>query len=195
MKNRLLIIFIILIVFPGCHNHYTPKPRGYFRITFPKKAYIAFDAKSFPYKFDIPVYSVIKFKPYADSEPFDITVTVPADKADIHLSYKKISDKNRKGQLEKLLEDARTLAYKHTIKADAIDERIFMNPPEHVYGTIYMIKGNAASPMQFYLTDSISNFLRGSFYIREVPNADSLRPVIKFIEPDIIRMIETTKWK
>ncbi|HKI89469.1 MAG TPA: hypothetical protein VKA38_10600, partial [Draconibacterium sp.] len=59
---------------------------------------------------------------------------------------------------------------------------------------VYKIEGNAASPMQFYLTDSTRNFLRGAFYIREVPNIDSLRPVINFLEPDIIHIIETTTW-
>jgi hypothetical protein len=32
-------------------------------------------------------------------------------------------------------------------------------------------------------------------YFREVPNIDSIRPVIDFLTPDIIRIIETTEWK
>ena len=92
------------------------------------------------------------------------------------------------------MEESRTLAYKHTIKADAIQEQVFMNPANRVYGLIYKIEGNAASPMQFFLTDSTSHFLRGALYIREVPNIDSLKPVIDFLEIDIIRLIETTSW-
>ncbi|MFV0267582.1 MAG: gliding motility lipoprotein GldD, partial [Draconibacterium sp.] len=76
-----------------------------------------------------------------------------------------------------------------------IEEQIFVNNASHVYGTIYRIRGNAASPMQFFLTDSTQHFLRGAFYIREVPDIDSLRPVIDFLEPDVIRLIETTNWK
>jgi len=48
--------------------------------------------------------------------------------------------------------------------------------------------------MQFFLTDSTNHFLRGAFYIREVPNIDSIKPVIDFLVPDIIRLIETTTW-
>jgi gliding motility-associated lipoprotein GldD len=92
------------------------------------------------------------------------------------------------------MEDSRTLAYKHSLKADAIQEQVFMNPRDNVYGLIYRIEGNAASPMQFFLTDSTNHFLRGALYIREVPNIDSLKPVIDFLEPDIIRLIETTTW-
>jgi gliding motility-associated lipoprotein GldD len=97
--------------------------------------------------------------------------------------------------LAQLLEDSHTLAYNHAIRADAINEKIYVNPQKKVYGTIYMIDGNAASPLQFYLTDSTNNFLRGALYFREVPNIDSLRPVIDFLTPDIIRLIETTEWK
>lgn len=96
--------------------------------------------------------------------------------------------------LNEFMEETRTLAYKHSIKANAIQEQVFMNPGENVYGLIYKIEGNAASPMQFFLTDSTNHFLRGALYIRDVPNIDSLKPVIDFLEPDIIRLIETTTW-
>ncbi|MDA3927497.1 MAG: gliding motility lipoprotein GldD, partial [Prolixibacteraceae bacterium] len=61
--------------------------------------------------------------------------------------------------------------------------------------TIYQIKGNVASPLQLHLTDSVNHFMRASFYISEIPNYDSLSPVIKFIEEDIYQLIETFTWK
>lgn len=183
------LIFIFFIAF-SCKQDYTPKPHGYFRIGFQEKTYYQLDSPALPYRFDIPAYS--KAMPDNDrlAEPFWINVKIPAHKAEVHISYKKVQN-----NLDKLTEDSRTLAYKHTIKADAINERIFVNPAKKVYGTIYMIEGNAASPLQFYLTDSTRNFLRGALYIKEVPNIDSLRPVIDYLTPDIIRLIETTEWK
>jgi gliding motility-associated lipoprotein GldD len=112
-----------------------------------------------------------------------------ASKAEIHLSYKPVA-----GNLFIYTEESRELTYKHTQKASAIEERIFVNHSDRVYGTIYLISGNAASPIQFYLTDSIRHFLRGALYIRDVPNIDSLKPVIDFLVPDVIRLIETTVW-
>ncbi len=143
-----------------------------------------------PYSFDIPDYS----NPGRDSLNLNqldwVTIEVPANHAQIHLSYKKIS-KN----LGSYIEESRTLAYKHSEKASSIEEQVFMNPSKKVFGTIYNIKGNAASPLQFYLTDSVKHFLRGSLYIKEVPNIDSLQPVIEFLNQDVIRLIETTEWK
>lgn len=188
MRNA-IILLILLFVF-GCKENYTPKPRGYYRIDFPEKSYHALNA-NFPYNFEIPEYARINKDNRNPDEPYWINVSVPENNVEIHISYYDIDSKKL---LMELMEESRTLAYKHSIKADAIDERLFLNPQKKVFGTIYAIEGNAASPMQFYLTDSTQHFLRGAFYIREVPDIDSLSPVINFIEPDIIHLIETTSW-
>lgn len=210
MKNTHICILVLIIWtlhFSGCREKFTPRPHGYFRISFPEKSYRLVDS-IFPYKFDIPVYSRIVKDPQLLQEPYWINIQIPTNKAEVHISYYQIENHEISGNknknspetqkrmmLAKLIEDSRELAYKHTIKADAIDEQIFLNPGEKVFGTIYNIKGNAASPIQFYLTDSTDHFLRGALYIREVPNIDSIRPVIEFLEPDIIKLIESTSWK
>ena len=62
-------------------------------------------------------------------------------------------------------------------------------------GIMYEIKGNAASPFQFFATDSTKHFLRGSMYFNVYPNKDSLAPVFDFVQSDIKHLIETIKWK
>lgn len=190
MKKILFILFsLFLLLTISCKKEYVPKPRGYFRISFPEKAYIKIDSAALPYQFEIPVYSKLVADHERLAEPYWMNLKIPRNKAELHLSYKTVNN-----NLMKLTEDSRTLAYKHSIKADAINERIFVNPEKKVYGTIYLIEGNTASPLQFYLTDSTKHFLRGALYIREVPNIDSIRPVIEFLTPDIIHLIETTEW-
>jgi len=187
--NYISLLFGLLFIFNSCRKEYTPRPRGYFRISFPAKSYKSLQMPV-PYNFQIPVYSF----PGSDSlnlKQLDwVTIEVPANHAQIHLSYKTIN-KN----LGEYIEESRSLAYKHSQKASSIEEQTFMNPSKKVFGTIYNIKGNAASPMQFYLTDSITHFLRGSLYIKEIPNIDSLQPVIEFLNQDVMRLIETTEWK
>ena len=185
----ILSAFILLIAF-SCQQDYTPKPHGYFRISFQEKTYHPLDSAALPYRFDIPGYSKIVPDHDPTAEPFWVDLKFPAYKAEVNISYKKVEN-----NLAKLMQDSHDLAYKHSIKADAINERVYINPEKKVYGTIYMIEGNAASPLQFYLTDSTRHFLRGALYIREVPNIDSLRPVIDYLTPDVIHLIETTEWK
>ena len=190
MKHIFILLMTgMLFIFISCQKSRTPKPRAYFRISFPAKVYKPLQM-SLPYSFDIPVYSNAGPDPLNPDQPNWITVDVPANHAQLHLSYKRINN-----NLDTYIEESRTLAYKHSQKASAIEEEIFINPTHKVYGTIYTIKGNAASPMQFYLTDSIRNFLRGSLYIKEIPNIDSLQPVIGFLSQDVLQLIKTTEWK
>ncbi|MFQ3579565.1 MAG: hypothetical protein SNJ71_05435, partial [Bacteroidales bacterium] len=129
-----------------------PKPRGYFRITFPEKQYQLFDSIGFPYSFSYPTYSHCEPKNDNSKEPFWLNIHYPSFKATMHISYKK-----SKKDISTFIDDARELVYKHTVKADAIQEKTFTNQQEKVYGIIYMIKGDAASSVQFYVTDSIEN--------------------------------------
>jgi gliding motility-associated lipoprotein GldD len=189
--NPVLLVLesIILLVSFSCGSDYTPKPRGYFRITFPPKSYKPLNF-SVPYNFQIPAYSYAEADSFNLDQPYWLTIQIPSNHAQIHISYIKL-DRN----LSEHIENSRSLVYKHVEKASSIEERIFVNPISKVYGTLYTIKGNAASPMQFYLTDSTSNFLRGALYIKEVPNSDSLRPVIRFLSEDVLQLVESTKWE
>jgi gliding motility-associated lipoprotein GldD len=194
MKFNLFLLSIFLVIF-GCGEKYTPKPRGFFRIGFPEKIYISLNSQ-FPYQFEIPQYARVTPDYQNPDQPQWINVEFPANKAEVHLSYYTLNG-NGKGNRELLaglMEETRELAYKHSVKANAIEERVFINPGEEVYGTVYQIEGNAASPIQFFLTDSTKHFLRGALYIRATPDIDSLKPVIEFLKRDVIHLIETTQW-
>ncbi len=197
--DQKIILFIHLLFIMGCTNTYTPKPRGFFRIDFPEKQYHNYSPDNSPYSFDVPDYSKTSADKDNNAGPFDINISFTENKSDIHITYKTIDtpgiNQSLKNSFLSLTEDSRSFAYKHSVKADAIEERLYINPQKKVYGTIYLIDGNAASPIQFYLTDSTKHFLRGALYIREIPNRDSLKPVIDFLRPDVIRLIESTSWK
>jgi gliding motility-associated lipoprotein GldD len=91
-------------------------------------------------------------------------------------------------------EDSRALAYKHTVKAEAINETR-VEGKNKVYGVYYDIEGNTASAIQFVLTDSTKHFLRGALYFYNKPNIDSISPVVQFIQKDIEHLINTFQWK
>ncbi|MBP6412763.1 MAG: gliding motility lipoprotein GldD [Bacteroidia bacterium] len=192
-NNKLTLLFPFLLLssfyFTSCESEYTPKPKGYFRIDFPKKEYITLSSDC-PFSFAIPVYS--KAMPYTgvQQEKCWMNLDFPTYRAKIHLSYFDLH-----ADLTKHLEDSRSLAYKHTVKADGIEETPFINPVKKVYGLVYSIEGNAASSLQFYITDSVSHFVRGALYFNAAPNSDSTAPVLKFIKADVTNLIETFEWK
>ncbi len=192
MRSRLNVVLILLIVIilGSCKQNYSPKPRGYFRIDLPQREYIDFDT-TFPYSFNYSNYIRIEQDPYSTNEKYWINLVMKDFDATLHLSYKVVD-----GNLEKYLEDSYTLVTKHIPKADAIYDNLVVDRDRNVFGLTYKIVGRgAASPYQFFLTDSSSHFLRGALYFNYLPNNDSLQPVIDFVIEDIEHIIETLEWK
>ena len=45
------------------------------------------------------------------------------------------------------------------------------------------------------LNDSVNHFLSGALYFETKPNYDSTLPAISYIQKDIMRFIESLRWK
>jgi gliding motility-associated lipoprotein GldD len=192
MLAVLLIAFSILFYSCGSDDDevISPKPRAYFRLTFPKKEYVHYDNGECPFSFEIPAYSKMHTDNESHAEPCWLNLDFPSFNGRLHLSYKPVN-----GNIDGYLEQTYTMAAKHQIKASGIEEQLVSKASSHVYGLIYNIEGNAASSIQFFLTDSVQHFIRGAFYFNAVPNTDSTKPVVAFIEKDIQHLIETFQWK
>ncbi len=190
LRIRKIVFFLLIILFfMQCDNNtFTPKPKGYFRIELPSKKYHKLITNC-PFIFEIPDYSQID--PSLDkSQNCWFNLDFKSLNATLYLSYKPIDN-----NLEKYLEDSRTLVFKHTVKAVDIEQQIISFPNKKVYGLSYFIEGNTASSYQFHLTDSINHFFRGSLYFNNIPNQDSIQPVLDFVEKDIQHLINTFEWK
>lgn len=191
-RHFFLFLFVCLVAFYACNsNSYTPKPRGYFKIDFPVKVYQPYKGNC-PFSFEYPKYASLIQDKSTDPQPCWYNLSFPQFNGRLHLTYYDVSSKK---EYENLVEDARTFAFKHTVKANAIDQKIINYPEKKVYGVYYAIEGNTASSVQFFLTDSTKHYFRGALYFNERPQYDSIQPVVAFIKKDIDRMISTFKWK
>ncbi len=189
--KKIALFFLILAV--GCTSSQvnTPKPKGYFRINYPIKTYVTYNSDA-PFSFEYPAYAKMVKDTDAKAQPYWNNLDFPQFNGRLHLTYHGVfSERN----YNKMTEDARVLAMKHTVKASAIDQRLINYPDKKVYGIYYEIQGNTASSVQFFLTDSAKHYFRGALYFNEDPKYDSIQPIIKFIKKDIDRMIETFTWK
>lgn len=196
-KNNLpaYLAIIAACTFCSCREVPVPKPNGYFRIDLPQKKYVTFNetgqTKDLPLEFEYPVYGKITDKADDNTEPGWFNIEFPAHKARIYLTYKDVA-----GDLGNLIEQTYTMNVKnHITKADAINEQVINDGENRIFGILYDLKGNTASAVQFYVTDSTNHYLRGSLYFESEPNADSLAPVIEFFREDVIHLIKTLKWK
>jgi gliding motility-associated lipoprotein GldD len=121
-----------------------------------------------------------------------LNMQFPQFNGTLHLSYQQFASKK---EFNQLVEDARKLAFKHTVKATGIDGGNIQFPDHKVYGIYYTIDGNAASSVQFFLTDSVKNYMRGALYFNSEPRIDSIQPVLRFVKQDIAVMIKSFRWK
>lgn len=187
------VLILVSCILPGCGGEeegtIAPKPRAYFRLTFPEKKYVPYDSVC-PFTFEIPTYSTMGKDEHVAAEPCWLNLNFPSFNGTLHLSYKPV-----KGNIQSYLDDTYELASKHQIKASGIAEQLISKDSNKVFGLLYDIEGNAASSVQFFLTDSVNHFVRGALYFNVPPNTDSISPVVDFIKKDIYHLIETFKWK
>ena len=195
MKNKVSIMLATLAIVclaAACDRQpgYLPKPRGYFRIDLPEKAYTKVDTIE-RYSFECPQYALITPDPYSPDEKNWVNIEMPTFKGSIHLTHKPVND-----NLGEYLEDVHTMVVKHLQKANGLRDSLIVNEEHDVYGLFIEMDGKGvATPMQFYLTDSTKNFVRGALYFNFKPDNDSMQPVINFIREDIDHLINTFEWK
>lgn len=184
-----MVSLVFVLITATCSNEsHIPKPYGYFRITMPGNKYQKLDANK-PYNFEYSTISKIEERSDKPGQDW-INIVYPQHDATIYLTYH-----NVKNNLDTIVNDSHNFTYRHTIKADAINEITYFFPEKKVFGLYAELEGDAASPIQFLLTDSTKNFLRGSLYFNVEPNSDSVAPVVDFIRKDIIHLMETLEWK
>ena len=194
---KITFLLLVSVVFFQCEEPvYTPKPRAYPKVEYPEKTYQAFQEDYCTMSFEYPTYAKIEQDRFffGDAPPstcwFDINF--PDFDAVLHCSYIAIDKKNT---LETLQKDAFKMTDWHNKKATFTEDKFYENK-NHVKGMTFDIEGPVASPIQFYLTDSLQekHFIRGAFYFNSRTDQDSLAPILKFVRTDIQRMLDTFDW-
>ena len=189
-KSILYLIISACFFLVACEDKvYTPKPRGYFRIDIQDTTYQPLN-EQFPYFFE---YSNLAFfEPIKNKDPYWANLVYPDLNAVLFITYKKVGNND----LTDLINDSRTFVFKQIVKADNVLESHIVDSTTHLYGKIYELIGNdAACPFQFWVTDRENHFLRASLYLDNVPQNDSLAPIINYLKKDMLHLIETFTWK
>lgn len=193
MRNSICILIVILCF--SCGQDYITKPKAFLRLEYPKANYEESHLKQLPFTFETNslATNVILKEVKSPTESYGINIEYPSLRGTIFLTYKAIQ--NNENNLRNFLRDAQKFTLEHTQKADEIPAYPYENKERKVYGLLSEVKGNVASPAQFYVTDSINHFLTGSLYFYTKPNYDSILPAANYLQKDIKQIMETIKWK
>ncbi|WP_111709055.1 gliding motility lipoprotein GldD [Lutibacter citreus] len=184
MKNLIVILIGTFLIY-SCTSDALPKPKPFLKLKYPVSTYSKIDSNC-PYVFEHSSEAEISFK----SNCWAI-IKYPKLKGSIYITYRKVSN-----NLNEILKEVEKLTYEHTIKADAITNALpYENNEKRVFAKIFNVEGNVASNVQFVATDSLKHVLAGSLYFYAKPNYDSILPAVKYIEKDLIHLVETLEWK
>jgi len=190
-----LVCLFVFIVSCADQGAPIPKPRLYPRVIFPVKEYQKFDETYCDFTFEYPSYAEIIqdtiFFGEAPLNPCWFDIVIKELNGKVHCSYFPIS---KPADLEGYVNDAFKFSSKHNDKADFRDEMVITKPND-VSGILFEMGGQVATPVHFFLTDSINHYFRASMYFYSPTNPDSMDIVHEFVKTDIAKMIETFEWQ
>jgi gliding motility-associated lipoprotein GldD len=196
MKSKIIIFILLLqaIFWVACIHKEEPnsaKPQGYFRISTPKPDYIVWDSV-LPFTFQynkMAQFSIVK----KVENNYWMDLYYPQYNASLKMTMITLENNLREHVVN---EEKMLMFHVEKRKADDIEYSIINAPQEKIFGQLYEIVGKeAATPLKFWITDSANYYVRATLYFNFVPNNDSLEPVIKYLKSDVMKMIDTWKWK
>jgi gliding motility-associated lipoprotein GldD len=189
-RSAFFLLVFASLVFSSCEKNYVPKPHGYFRIALPQRNYRSFESDC-PLSFELPGYAKIeRVRQNQTQDSCWFNIYFPRFNARVHCTYVPVGN-NFSG----LIHEAYDIAMSHEVKATAMKRTLVDDNQRNVFGVLYDIEGEAASQLQFFLTDSTDHFFRGALYFFNKPNPDSIAPVLSFLREDVVHIAETLNWK
>ncbi|MFK7899969.1 MAG: gliding motility lipoprotein GldD [Cyclobacteriaceae bacterium] len=196
MKNKtvrlLFLISLPLFVSSGCSSDYIPKPKGYNHIEIPEHDYLTYTEQGIPYSFELSKQATIANDTFGIVGDGWKIISYPDLNASIYVTYEPIRSKRESYDL---ISDSYKIAYKHDVKAYAIERRL-AHTKEGQPVIVFELEGEVPSPYQFFTHDSdTANYFRGAVYFPIATKNDSLRPVINYITEDMNHLISTFEWK
>ena len=186
--NKIISLYLIFFtIFCSCDDGNLPKQRAFLRIEFPEPKYITQkEIKSpidFYYNLSAADINVINTKQFS--------INYPKMNLVVDMSLNKIY---KAEDLENNFRDFSLTLETHAKKSNGMFIREYEDLNSEVYAKIFELRGDVATPIQFYLTDSISNFIKGSLNLKFKSKYDSIFPTIQYVKNDILVLVESLKW-
>jgi gliding motility-associated lipoprotein GldD len=185
----ILSTLIISIVSCGNNEITIPKPPTYLRQDFPTHQYTNYQSAC-NYSFDISTAYQVKDVQDKNENTCHKDIDLGPLNGMIHFSYIQMTE-----SLSKYVNFANDKVEEHKIKATGIEDFHILHPEKRVFGTFFELKGDVASPFQFYLTDSTTRFVSGVVYFNSVPNYDSLKPSLEYVKTDLLKLVNSFQWE
>ncbi len=180
--------FLLILAFFGCQNVSVPKPKAFLTLDYPPAIYETVKI-NLPWTFDKNEFSELEVSK-KNNQIEGVNLNYKPLNAVIFMSYKPV-----KNNFKDLVQSSLAITQQHAKVAHGVSEKEFQNGNKKVYGKIYDLSGPVASQIQFYASDSTNHFLSGAVYFNIKPNYDSIFPATRYLQKDIVRLMESLEWE
>jgi len=194
VKRSIYFILLCNIIVSCNEDPIVPKRPTYLQIDFPNYTF-HLQKGSGPYEFKMPDTWVLKdpvleFDGTYCQEEIDLSIGREINGITA-LLYRKFDDKDT---LLQLITDSNKKVDYEKIKANTIHYNQIIDEENRIYGTFFELIGDGvATPFQFYLTDSLNNYMHGSVYM-SYSKYEAAKPLLNHIKSGILELINTIKW-
>ncbi len=188
---KLLLLILLVVGLFACSNDdiLIPKPPTYLRLNLPKHTYALYASDC---GFSFNAANLFKVKDVYDQKGIKTChkdIDLGPLNGVVHFSYIAMKE-----PLATYVNFANDKVDEHKVKATAINDTQIIDKKNKVYGVLFELQGDVASPFQFYLTDSVSKFVSGVVYFNCKPNYDSLKPSLDYLKNDLLKLANSFKW-
>lgn len=188
MKILVVLLLLNLMFSCGDSTMYIPKPPTYLKLELPEHKYDLYKSDC-PYIFELSKMFKVDDVIEAGMKTCHKEIHLGELNGIINFSYIDMVE-----PLSRYVNYSNDKVDEHKIKATEIEDTRIIRSEDKVYGTFFELKGDVATPFQFYLTDSNKRFVNAVVYFNSVPNYDSLKPSIDYLKVDLLKIINTFKW-
>lgn len=189
MKSGILIISLLLFVLTSCEDASPiPKPPSYLRTDLPDHTYVTY-RDSCNYQFDLAELYSVENAPGDENSECHRRIQLGPLNGTVFFRY---WDMNQ--PLSYYINNANDEVDMHKTKATNIIDKSVLRHDDRVFGTLFRLEGDVATPFQFYLTDSTDHFVYAEVLFNFAPNYDSLRPTLDYVQQDLEHIMETFQW-
>ena len=187
--HKILFLFSLFLFHFSCdETNYLPREKGFLRLEFEKPTYDTFSSEASKLNFIFNnAYS--SFEIVSDEK---IVLKYKDIKIDLVLSDVELENLS---SFEESIRNFYVFLEPHRKKSNQISIKEFTSVDKKRFAKVFEMSGPVASPLQFYVTDSINHFLFGSMNVMVKSNYDSIYPSIMYVKNDIFSIIESVNWE
>ena len=186
--KKFIIPFVLILLFSCEEELNVPKPPSYLRLELPDHKYDNYK-DSCQYSFDLPSIYSVENAPKAEESSCHRRIQLGPLNGTVFFRYWDMTE-----PLSYYVNNANDEIDRHKGKANNVKDKLILREKDDVYGILFQLEGDVATPFQFYLTDSTDRFVYGEVLFNMAPNYDSLKPTLDYLRQDLDQLLETFKW-